>query len=498
MMGGNILRYAFRNIIRLRSKSIVSFLICFAILFLSMFGFLLRTICEDARYRFYGPLDGSVHITDDAWNPYLTYNAAHVMAEDTTGVISKVSAIKDYVAWFPDMEYVGYGNYRRMRYSGEELTEDRKSNYLKGFGFVAVTSMDILEEVYGGNIQILEGSMITSEDTEKRSNKIVISKELADANGLSLGDTVKLNMLSIFQSELQISRFAITDGLYYKYPLEYEYTIGGIYENKIDNTAAVSEPWKLNSNRVYVPITTVEDISKSETIQFFFHEDNIYPITENPTVVPDALYFHLHDLKDAKRLEQDINEIGFTKTVKLTEYVSDTSSSPSARFSRILSTMLIGIIAVGFVILLLSVLFHMRARRKELAILSALGKKRSDATFAFFLEYAILMVLSLLISGGLLIYLLSVLTAPLMNYLYSAEIASQFQTENADFFLFEKTSIENVSQNNYDFRYLITEYMQPSMVFALVSAICLLAFIYLLVYRYIARINPLCDVGGKE
>ena len=85
-----------------------------------------------------------------------------------------------------------------------------------------------------------------------------------------------------------------------------------------------------------------------------------------------------------------------------------------------------------------------------------------------------------------------------MNYLYSAEIASQFQTENADFFLFEKTSIENVSQNNYDFRYLITEYMQPSMVFALVSAICLLAFIYLLVYRYIARINPLCDVGGKE
>ena len=87
---------------------------------------------------------------------------------------------------------------------------------------------------------------------------------------------------------------------------------------------------------------------------------------------------------------------------------------------------------------------------------------------------------------------------PLVNYWYSAEIAAQFQTENADFFLFEKTSIENVSQNIYNFRYLITEYMRPSMVFALISAICLLAFIYLLVYRYIVRINPLCDVGGKE
>ena len=181
------MRYAFRNIIRLKSKSILSFLICFAILFLTMFGFLTRTISEDARYRFYGTLDGSVHITDEDWNPYLTYDAARVIAEDTEGIIEKVSALKEYIVQFPDMEYVGYGTYRRSRYSGEEKSEDGKANYLKGFSLLAVTSMDIVEDVYGGDIQMLEGSMIAIEDTKSRSNKIVISKELAEAkNGESI------------------------------------------------------------------------------------------------------------------------------------------------------------------------------------------------------------------------------------------------------------------------------------------------------------------------
>ncbi len=494
------MRYAFRNIIRLKSKSILNLLICFAILFLTMFGFLTRTICEDARYRFYGPLDGSVHITDEDWNPYLTYDAARVIADDTESIIKNVSAVKEYIVWFPDMEYVGYGTYRRSRYSGEEKSEDGKANYLKGISLSAVTSMNVIEDVYSDDIQILEGSMITEEDTKNRSNKIIISKELAEANELVLGDTVKLSMTSLFKNELQTFRLSLTDGLYPKYPLEYEYIVGGIYKHRIDNTAAVSEPWKLNSNVVYVPITTVEDISTSETIQFFFHEDTMYPITVNPTVIPDALYFHLYDMDDAERLEREINEIGFTKNVKLTEYVSDTSSSPSARFSSILSTMLVGIIAVGFVILMLSVLFQMRSRRRELAVLSALGKKRNAVALSFFLEYLILMLLALVVSGGLLAYLISVLTVPLMKYLYSAEIAAQFQTqmETADFLLLETPAIENGFTSGYDFRYLMTEYMTPSIVFAVIAAVCLLAVMYLLMYHYIACINPLCDVGGKE
>ena len=141
------MRYAFRNIIRFKVRSVLSLLVCLAIFFLAMLGYLIRTVCEDARYRFYGPLDGSVHVTDEALQPFLTYDAARVIAEASGDTVKRISAVKEYVAWFPELEYIGYGTYRRNRYSGEALTEDRKANYLKGFGLFAVTSMEILEEV---------------------------------------------------------------------------------------------------------------------------------------------------------------------------------------------------------------------------------------------------------------------------------------------------------------------------------------------------------------
>ena len=492
------MRYAFRNIIRLKTRSVLCLLICFAVLFLSMFGFLIRTICEDARYRFYGPLDGSVHITDEELNPYLTYHVAKAIADDAEGVITGVSAIKEYVAWFSDIEYVGYGTYRRMRYSGEAPTEDGKSNYLKGFDILAVTSMEILEDVYRGDVQILEGSMITDADTEKRSNKIVISKELADVNGLVLGDTVNLNMLSIYQGELPAVRLSLTEDIYDDYDFDYEYVIGGIFKHQIDNTAAVSEPWKLNSNTVYIPITTIEDISKHETVQFFYHDDNYYSITVNPIIIPDALYFHLADTADAELLEKEINEIGFIKTLQLTEYVSDGSSSPSARLSGIISYVLVGIIAVGFVILALSVYFNMKARHRELAVLVALGKKRVSVAWSFFFEIFMLVFLSLVFSSSALATVIFSFAKPLLGYLYSAEVSAQFKSETADFYLFENRENHSISQSMGSTEYLLSEYMIPSILFALMATALLAVILYVVMRVYTSQINPLYDVGAKE
>ncbi|MBQ9747969.1 MAG: ABC transporter permease [Clostridia bacterium] len=492
------MRYAFRNILRFKARSVLSLLVCLAIFFLAMLGYLIRTVCEDARYRFYGPLDGSVHVTDETLQPFLTYDAACAIVEASGDTVKHVSAVKEYVAWLPELEYVGYGTYRRNRYSGEELTEDRKANYLKGFGLFAVTSMEILEEVYRGDLSITEGTMITDEDTAHRSNKIVISRELAEQNGLSLGDTVTLDMLSIFQSELQAVRLSFTEGLYDGYTFDYTYVIGGIYENSVDNAAAVSEPWKRSGNIVYVPITTVEDIGASDTVQLFFLEEPHYPITENPTVIPDSLYLHLSDLHDATQLEEAINGIGFVRNVRLTEYVSDTSSSPSARFSAILSALLVGIVGVGFVVLVLSVLFHMRSRRRELAMLAALGQGRKMIATGFFLEYAVLMLIALIASGGLLVYAVSLLTVPLMRYLYSVELSAQFQTESADFFILKEPMTETVYPEIYDSRYLLTEYIVPSVGFAILAAFFLMILIYILAYRDTVRIHPLYDVGGKE
>ena len=116
--GERVLHYAIRNILRLKAKSVICLITFSMIFFLSVFGFFMRALCEDSRARFWGPLDGSVHVTNETLDPYLTYDAAATLANDAD-VITRVSAVKEYTGFFRDALYVGYGNYKRAQFSGE-------------------------------------------------------------------------------------------------------------------------------------------------------------------------------------------------------------------------------------------------------------------------------------------------------------------------------------------------------------------------------------------
>lgn len=487
------MRYAVRNILRLRGRSFLTLAIAFAIFFLSMFGFLTIRLCEDNRRRFYGPLDGSVHVTNRNLEPYLTYAAAVTIGEDAE-VITGVSAVKEYVGLLCGTAYVGYGSFTRERFPGEPTPIGEPVNYLKGFQIVGVTSMDILEEVYGGDLTMTAGTMITRENNEAHHCKIVISEELAAQNGLSLGDTVTLNMLSLYTAERNTPRESNEKDAYV-------YTIGGIYKHRVDNFVGVSEPWLLNANRVYVPISTLDDIARGERIQGMYRSgvpgiSDLF--SENPCVVPDLLYFHLSDRKAVAALNDEIGDIGFAQPVLLTEYVSDTASSPSARLSEILSILLIGVVGVGFVIFLLAVLFNMKARHRELAVLVALGKRRRAVAGTFFIELSLLTFTSLLFAGGLLLGVVSLCAGPMTSYLYSAELSARFMGESADLFLFGDPTGEGAAVRMGDFRFLFGEYIAPSFLFALAAGVLIMAALYFLIGAYVRKINALSEVGGKE
>ena len=193
------MRHALRNIRRLKMRSLLTF----SILMMSMWGYFIRTLCEENRMRFYGPLDGSVFVTDEDMQPYLTYEAAEILCGDAD-VISKISARREYVGVFSELAYVGKDLFTRDRYPGEPIPIGKSATYIKGFQVVGVTAMDILNEVYSGDLTILEGTMITEENNEKHHNKIVISKELAEQNDLAIGDTVILDMVSLYRDEQEM------------------------------------------------------------------------------------------------------------------------------------------------------------------------------------------------------------------------------------------------------------------------------------------------------
>ncbi len=490
------MRYAIRNLWRLRAKSATALLTCLTVLILCVFGFFMRCLCEDVRARFWGPLDGSVHVTSDSLAPYLTYAAAVTIANDAAPV-TRLSAVKEYTGFFRNAVYVGYGSYKRPQYTGETPTADRKSDYLMGVRIKAVTSMEILEEVYGGDLVLLQGSLITDADTALRNRKIVVSESFAELNGLKIGDALVLDTLSLYQTESEAVGFGLTD-LYDKNEFTYEYTVGGIYRLHSDNSAAVSVPWELYDNTVYVPITTAEDISASDGVQKMFRTQDVYSLTVNPVLIPDEMYFHLSDIREANALAGEINGIGFSERVKLTPYVSDLSFSPSARLSGIVSIMLIAMIAAGFGVLLLTALLNLKARRREFAVLIAIGKKREAVAFSFYFEFGILILTAFLLSCICMTFAVWAFAAPISQYLYAAEESSLFQSENADLYLFGERNEAFAVQPQTDFFDLFREYMMPNIIFTGAVTALLLLLLGGVILLYTRRIHPIYDAGGKE
>ena len=490
------MRYALRNILRLKTRSMLTFAIAFAILFLSMFGVLTVRLCEDNRERFFGPLDGSVHVTTESYEPFFTYEAAEYLNQNAES-ITKIAAIMERGVSFHDITYLGKGEYLRDRFDSERPyypSGTQKVEYYEGFSLCAVTSMDILQEVYSGTLVMIEGTMITEKNNAVGANKIVISSAVAEKNGLKLGDRVKLDPFSVFEEEeAAVSAYL---GFRSEYT-PYEYMIGGIYESREDNALSAFVPSEINENKVYIPISTLPDMAKDSYLLEYGLRNENGDCFAVPSVVPDKLYFYMENRSDIKILEEKINEIGFSENMILSPYLSDAASSPSARLSEVISLLLIGVSILGFFIFALSVLFNMKARHRELAVLTALGQKRSRVALSFFAEIGILTFLAFICGMLLLMGAVEAFAVPISNYLYEAEISSRITYESADIFLLGNGAQSAVTETLENFSVLFMRYILPSAALSALAVALLLLLIFSIVFIYISKINALSGVGGK-
>ncbi len=491
------MRYAIRNLIRLKGKSFLTLTIAFLILFLSMFGVFVITICEDSRESFWGPLDGSIHVTDDHLEPFLNYEIAELVGKSTS-VIEKISATTEYTVHLVDIEHIGMGELMRSPEKRELPFYERgtkKIDYRKGFTLHGVSSMDILDEVFTEELVLTEGCMITDEDNRNRSKKIVISKTVAQQNALQVGDMVVLDSISLYlgdqDSNLKYMGYGAEGGYCEFVP----YEICGLYERRTDNAISAKTPVSINENQVFVPISTLIEVSKGEIMQKHLnHYDGSSANFVNTELVPSHLYFYLTDASKAQELENELNEVGFLKQITLTPYISDAASSPSARLSEIVTTLLFGVILFGFAVFVLSVIFHMKARHRELSVLSALGKKRSAVARSFFTEVLILTVFAWIFGGALLFVMLYFFAEPIGSYLVASEFSASILPERADQFLIESGIQDTVTIKMSDLTYLFSEYAMPSIIFSVMAGGIILMGIYLVVYGYVRHINALSGV----
>ncbi len=452
-------------------------------------------------------------MTDDKLSPYLTYDLAEMIESDSE-IITKVAAITEYTAHmstiskntghFMGITHIGTGTESVMRSMNKEELKfyprgTKRIDYYKGFTICGISAMDITDEVFMSDLIMTEGRMITDEDTANRAKYAVISERVAEQNELSLGDMVYLDSLSLYLDDKEANLVSLKDETNGRYAEQVPYEIIGLYEHKTDNGSSVDEPYLIHDNKIYVPISSLADIAKGEFSNIYLDENhNDIGTSIELSVIPSHLYFFLTDIGEAKTLEKALNDIGFSKTIKLIPYISDAVSSPSARLAEIISTLIVGVVIFGFAVLILAVIFHMRARHRELAVLSALGQKRNTVAGSFFAEVAILMGFALLTGSSILVFSVSFLAEPITNYLLASEGAASIVTETADTLFAEKEVSDVIIRNIGDETYLFTEYTIPSILFSMMAGVVILIGIYAVVYRYVKKINALSGVGGKE
>lgn len=231
------------------------------------------------------------------------------------------------------------------------------TQYGEASSYTVTLSSEKCKAFQSGKYKLTEGRHITTND----KYTCLISKELADYNRLSVGDTLKMYSLdSDAISEFEI--VGIFDGT----------------EGTSGNALTVDE---IPANCGYVDYAGVQDIFKGN------YEDGYSQLTiyvEDPVSIQNV-YDKISALPELKG-----------KTLKLAidtdEY--DVISTPLESLQKLINTIIIIISVVSVVILTLLLTIWIRGRKKEIGILLSIGKSKANIILQIFTETFVVTVIS--------------------------------------------------------------------------------------------------------
>lgn len=222
------------------------------------------------------------------------------------------------------------------------------------------SSLDI--KFLNGTYKLEEGRHIKPED----SYVALLPKELADKNNLSVGDKIT------FQDgvdEAGTSTFEII----------------GLFGGTEGTTKQAITPDGIPANCGYIDINSL---------------DKIYGLTGY-----DYLDIYTHSPEEAKELMETIRNLpevkGKTFVFNLNTEDFDMVSAPLSSFGSMVDTAVWTITVIGTLMIVLFLVLWTRSRKKEIAILLAIGRSKAEIVGQFLTENILIAILSMLASIAL-------------------------------------------------------------------------------------------------
>ena len=386
----SIFHRAILYVIRKWSKTLVLFLILLVIATLTLSGVAIQKATETAQLNVRQALGGVFTLTQNRNNPSKWvstavgsygsssyYGGAPLTAELANYIQQHVLGISGSNA-----TYTNYVVPLGADGSALELLEGADNGsgmnaLMASYGdfnatVAAYASTNTAFDSYftGGYIELVDGRHFTDAD----KNAAIISRELAEKNGLKIGDKLTLKM-SDFKAQMMGYNAKNTS---------VEVEIVGLFQASVKSTTSLSN-WSMD-NSIYTTLDVIR--------------------TARPDMGSDESYekiqFYVSDPGELNRIVEQVQALpeldptDFVVSVDASN--ADAVMEPLSNMSRLVTILIVLVIAVGAVILYLVLASRIKERVHESGVLLSLGLSKWNIGLQYLVEILLVAVLAFSLS----------------------------------------------------------------------------------------------------
>ncbi len=371
----NFMQRAFLYCLRHKGKTLILFLVMTVISTFLLAGLAIRDASADAASDVQTAIGGRLLLEIETEGNYKFVGqdggtTTYVYGGDyiTSPIIDAVSEVDGVVGYNVEDAAAAYYAGVNFKYlpSGWNFGFTKYGDHST---FTACLSSERCSAFESGRYSLVEGRHLKPED----SYAILISKELADYNNLSVGDIVTI-----------YDQFLDSEGWNPLIDME----IVGIF-NGTEGTATGGEMLvdQLQANCGFVAYNTLFEMYKlyyENGVEY--HSLTIY--IKDPTKIQNV-YDKVKELPELKG-----------KTLKLSMDTEEyqTVETPLETLGSLVNAMLVIIVIVGFLILVLLLMIWIRGRKKEIGIYLAVGRSKVSIAGQLFAETGIAALIAFAVS----------------------------------------------------------------------------------------------------
>lgn len=368
----NVGKRAFLYLTRKKGKNlllgIVFLLISFSLLTGSAVYLGIRQVSEDLRSDIGASFNIRPYEQFDVNNGQVSSKGTPVMDEQS---IRRVISIVGKELKCYNTEHSGYVKGENLSFlAGTGHSEESNMGTVK-----AVRDSSLCQAFLDEEYELAEGEHIRSED----NGKILISKALAEQNNLAVGDKITLTHAKLGSDDGVYTDLMKEKSAYETVEIKGIYDIKNASDNALNPTAKKAENLIFSDSQLLINLQEQEQGVYEGEISFF---------------IADPLY-----------LDKMVSEIKWIDSIAWNNHIinaNDFKYSEIAEQFQSMQKVVVALLAVaavlGFLVLMLILIFRIRGRMQEAGILLAVGKSKQQIIGQFLIEAMILLWIGFLVA----------------------------------------------------------------------------------------------------